>query len=105
MKQQKKQAKKEQIEREEAIKEKLKETHKIMSLLDQFADENIRDDFLNERSGASVSNYQPKFCAQFRPPFWLIEFSSINLNKIQTQTNPVFFNNNRIVFFQLNFLT
>lgn len=54
MKQQKKQLKKEQIEREEAIKEKLKEAQKILALLNTFADESIRNDFLNELNGATV---------------------------------------------------
>lgn len=45
MKQQKKQAKKEQLEREEAIRERIKETHKFLSLLDTFGDENVRNDF------------------------------------------------------------
>jgi len=52
MKQQKKQAKKEQLEREDSIKEKLKETHKYISLLNNFKDKNIRNDFLNENGGA-----------------------------------------------------
>lgn len=55
MKQQKKQLKKEQIEREEAIKEKLKESNKILTLLNTFADESIRNDFTNEVNGATVS--------------------------------------------------
>jgi hypothetical protein len=55
MKQQKKQAKKEQIEREELVKEKLKDAQKFLSVLDTFADENIRNDFLNETNGASVN--------------------------------------------------
>jgi hypothetical protein len=54
MKQQKKQAKKEQLEREDSIKEKLKETHKYISLLNNFKDKNIRNDFLNENGGACV---------------------------------------------------
>lgn len=53
MKQQKKQAKKEQMEREEQIKDKLKETHRYLSALDTFADETIRNDFLNEVNGAT----------------------------------------------------
>jgi hypothetical protein len=54
MKQQKKQTKKEQLEREDAIKEKLKETHKYISLLNKFKDKNVRNDFLNEIGGACV---------------------------------------------------
>lgn len=52
MKQQKKQAKKDLMEREEQLKEKLKETHKYFSLLEKFADETVRNDFLNEAKGA-----------------------------------------------------
>lgn len=52
MKQQKKQAKKDMIEREEQFKEKLKETHKYFSILDKFADETVRNDFLTEAKGA-----------------------------------------------------
>ena len=54
MKQQKKQLKKEQLEREEHIKEKLREAHKLLSVLDVFGDEAIRNDFLNELNGAVV---------------------------------------------------
>lgn len=54
MKQQKRQVKKEQLEREEMLKERLKEVHKINSLLEMFGDENIRNDFLCETSGAIV---------------------------------------------------
>lgn len=53
MKQQKKQAKKEQAEREEAVKEKLKESQKMLALLDNFANDEIRADFLNEVNGAT----------------------------------------------------
>lgn len=52
MKQQKKQAKKEQLEREEAIRDRLKEAHKINSLLETFGEESVRNDFLNETNGA-----------------------------------------------------
>lgn len=55
MKQQKRQAKKEQLEREEMLKERLKEVHKINSLLETFGNETIRNDFLNETSGATVN--------------------------------------------------
>lgn len=48
MKQQKKQLKKEQIEREEAIKEKLKEANKVIALLNTFTNEEVRNSFLNE---------------------------------------------------------
>lgn len=64
MKQQKKQAKKDQLEREEAVKEKLREAHKVTSLLNTFGDENVRNDFLNEVNGATVSliiNHQTCF--------------------------------------------
>jgi hypothetical protein len=54
MKQQKKQTKKEQLEREDAIKEKIKETHKYISLLNSFKEINVRNDFLNEIGGACV---------------------------------------------------
>jgi len=53
MKQQKKQLKKEQMEREEAVREKLKESQKILALLNSFGDETVRNDFLNELNGAS----------------------------------------------------
>ena len=53
MKQQKKQTKKEQLEREEAIKEKFRESQKMLAVLDAFAKDEIRDDFLNEKNGAS----------------------------------------------------
>lgn len=58
MKQQKKQLKKEQIEREEAIKEKLKESQKVLAVLNHFGDETIRNDFLNELNGATKLNEQ-----------------------------------------------
>jgi hypothetical protein len=51
----KKQAKKEQIEREEQLKEKVKEVQKIHALLNTFGSETIRNDFLEGRNGASVS--------------------------------------------------
>jgi hypothetical protein len=54
MKQQKKQSKKEQMEREEAIRDKLKESQKVLTLLNTFGDETIRNDFLNETNGAIV---------------------------------------------------
>lgn len=57
-KQQKKQLKKEQIEREEAIREKLKEGHKILAVLNTFGDETIRNDFLNELNGATKLSEQ-----------------------------------------------
>ena len=52
MKQQKKQVKKEQLEREEAVKEKLRESQRILSLLSVFGDETVRNDFTNETNGA-----------------------------------------------------
>ena len=55
MKQQKKQAKKEQIEREEQLKERLKDTQRYLSVLDTFADDTVRNDFLNETNGAFVT--------------------------------------------------
>ena len=53
MKQQKKQSKKEQIERDEAIKEKLRESQKLFAVLDAFAKEEVRQDFLLEQNGAT----------------------------------------------------
>ena len=53
MKQQKKQSKKEQIEREEAIKDKLRESQKLLAVLDEFAKDETRADFLNEQNGAT----------------------------------------------------
>lgn len=58
MKQQKKQTKKEQLEREEAIKEKFRESQKMLAVLDAFAKEEIREDFLNEKNGASFKMTQ-----------------------------------------------
>jgi hypothetical protein len=55
VKQQKKQTKKEQLEREETIRDRLRESHRIMSLMDLFGDETVRSDFLNETNGAFVS--------------------------------------------------
>lgn len=52
MKQQKKQAKRDQMERDEQFKEKLKETHRYFSVLDRFGDETVRNDFLTESNGA-----------------------------------------------------
>lgn len=52
LKAQKKQAKKDQIEREESLREKLKEVQKIRSFLNSFNDESVRQDFLNENNGA-----------------------------------------------------
>jgi len=52
MKQQKKQAKKEQMEREELVRDKFKEAQRILSVLDTFAEDSIRNDFLNETNGA-----------------------------------------------------
>jgi hypothetical protein len=60
MRQQKKQAKKEQIEREELIRDRLRESHRVMSLLSLFGDEAVRNDFLNETNGAFVS-FKSKF--------------------------------------------
>ena len=54
MKQQKKQTKKEQLEREELIRERIKESQKYLAVLDTFGDDTIRNDFLNELNGASV---------------------------------------------------
>lgn len=58
MKQQKKQTKKEQIEREEAIKEKLRESQKLLSVLDAFAKDEVRNDFLNEKNGCTFKMTQ-----------------------------------------------
>ena len=55
MKALKKQAKKEQLEREEQFKEKLKEIKKFEAVLNTFGDELIRNDFLEGRNGANVS--------------------------------------------------
>lgn len=52
MKQQKKQAKRDQMEREEQFKEKLKETHRYFSVLDRFGEDTVRNDFLTESNGA-----------------------------------------------------
>jgi len=54
MKQQKKQTKKEQLEREELIRERIKESQKYLAVLDTFGDDSIRNDFLNELNGANV---------------------------------------------------
>jgi len=52
MKQQKKQTKKEQMEREELIRDKIRDSQKYLSVLDTFGDDSIRNDFLNETNGA-----------------------------------------------------
>lgn len=52
MKQQKKQAKKDQIEKEEQLKERLKETYKYFTVLEKFADDVVRNHFLEEANGA-----------------------------------------------------
>ena len=57
MKQQRKQAKKEQMEREEAAREKLKETLKYLTLLNKLGDDAIRSDFLQGVNGAFVRIY------------------------------------------------
>jgi predicted S18 family serine protease len=58
MKQQKKQTKKEQIEREEATKEKFRESQKLLSVLDAFAKDEVRSDFLNEQNGCTFKMTQ-----------------------------------------------
>ena len=55
LKQQKKQIKKEQLEREEQVRERVRESQKYLSVLDTFGDEVVRNDFLNELNGAFVS--------------------------------------------------
>ena len=55
MKQQKKQTKKEQMEREELMRDKIRDSQKYLSVLDTFGDETVRNDFLNESNGAFVS--------------------------------------------------
>lgn len=55
MKQQKKQLKKEQLERDEQVRERVKESQKYISVLEAFGDETVRNDFLNEINGAFVS--------------------------------------------------
>lgn len=57
LKAQKKQTKKEQIEREELLRDKLKDVRRIQSLLNSFQEETIRSDFLNESNGAVVSTF------------------------------------------------
>jgi len=52
MKQQKKQLKKEQLERDEQVRERVKESQKYISVLEAFGDETVRNDFLNEINGA-----------------------------------------------------
>lgn len=54
MKQQKKQLKKEQLERDEQVRERVKESQKYISVLEAFGDETVRNDFLNEINGAFV---------------------------------------------------
>ncbi len=51
MKAQKKQAKKEQQEREDLVKEKLKEVQRLQAVLNTFGDEKVRQDFLDGKSG------------------------------------------------------
>lgn len=52
MKQQKKQAKKDQMEKEEQLKERLKETYRYFTVLEKFADDVVRNHFLEETNGA-----------------------------------------------------
>jgi hypothetical protein len=56
MKQQKKQAKKEQMEKEEQLKERLKETYRYFTVLEKFADDVVRNHFLEETNGAIVND-------------------------------------------------
>jgi len=66
MKQQKKQLKRDQMEREEALKEKLKEAHKYFSILSKFGDETVRNDFLNETNGAiKITQQELEFLDEF----------------------------------------
>ena len=55
MKQQKKQAKKDQMEKEEQLKERLKETYRYFTVLEKFADDVVRNHFLEEINGAIVN--------------------------------------------------
>ncbi len=55
MKQQKKQAKKDQMEKEDQLKDRLKETYKYFTVLEKFADDEIRNHFLEETHGAVVN--------------------------------------------------
>lgn len=52
MKQQKKQLKREEMAKEENMKEKLKEINRYFSVLEKFADDKVRNDFLVENNGA-----------------------------------------------------
>ena len=76
MKQQKKQTKKEQLEREELIRERIKESQKYLAVLDTFGDDTIRNDFLNELNGANV--YLLYFIIQFSFIFIIILLKEIN---------------------------
>ena len=53
MKALKKQAKKEQQDREEQLKEKVKEIRRVEALLNTLGDDSIRNDFLEGRNGAN----------------------------------------------------
>ena len=55
MKQLKKQAKKEQQEREELIRDRLKEAFRIKSCLNTFNNDTVQNDFIEGRNGANVS--------------------------------------------------
>lgn len=55
MKQQKKQLKREEMAKEENMKEKLKEINRYFSVLEKFADDKVRNDFLVENNGAIVN--------------------------------------------------
>jgi hypothetical protein len=78
MKQQKKQTKKEQLEREELIRERIKESQKYLAVLDTFGDDTIRNDFLNELNGADV--YLLYFIIQFSFIFIIIIIIIIKRN-------------------------
>ena len=57
MKAMKKQSKKEQQDRDEQLKDKIKEVRKIEALLNTFGDDKVRNDFLEGRDGANVRNF------------------------------------------------
>lgn len=73
MKQQKKQLKKEQIEREEAIKEKLKEANKVITLLNTLTNEGVRNNFLNETNDITVIVIYFKIIQHYRSIFYFFK--------------------------------
>lgn len=65
MKQQRKQAKREQLEREEAMRERVREVQRVQLLLTTFTNETVRQDFLNSARGAQISREELNYVDEF----------------------------------------